>query len=152
MRIAVSIAVFACAAQVHAQTVDRRYAEEPTGGLGLPATPLAGEHDARAVSLNAGGLGLLRGPELALALELEDHDVANSGGPGFGAFLGTSGGGGLLPRYGVGLGFEWLRPARTQLAPDPGEPFRFTLGLALGLGPRAGFGVAWHHFSAEGAL
>ena len=33
-----------------------------------------------------------------------------------------------LPRFGVGLGVEWLRPSRAQLAPDPGEPFRFTLG------------------------
>jgi len=118
----------------------------------MPATPLAGEHDARAVSINAGGLALLRGPDLTLALDLEDHDVSNSGAPGFGAFFGTSGGGGLLPRFGFGLGFEWLRPARTQLVPDPGEPFRFTMGFALGLGPRAGLGFAWHHFSAEGAL
>jgi protease-4 len=157
MKIAVSALVFAgaClggAAVAHAQSVDRRYAEEPTGGLALPATPLAGEHDARAVVMNPGGLSLLRGSEMALALDLEDADVATSAGPGLGAYLATSGGGSILPRYGIGLGFEWLRPAREQLQPDPGEPFRFTLGLALGLTERAGFGFAWHHFSADGAL
>src|SRR5215212_10263946 len=90
-------------AVAHAQLVDRRYAEEPTGGLELPATPLAGEHDGRAVVANPGGLTLLRGPELALALDLQDPDVASSGGPGFGAYLATSGGGGIVPRYGIGL-------------------------------------------------
>ena len=48
----------------------------------LPMTPLAGEHDARAVSANPGGLALIRGTELALALDLEDPDVATSAGPG----------------------------------------------------------------------
>jgi len=38
-----------------AQGVDRRYAEEPTGGMALPLAPLAGEHDARAVTVNPGG-------------------------------------------------------------------------------------------------
>ena len=70
-----------------AQGVDRRYAEEPTNGMALPLTPLAGEHDARAVVANPGGLALLRGAEVALALGLEDPDVATSAGPGFGAFL-----------------------------------------------------------------
>ncbi|HEY5927232.1 MAG TPA: signal peptide peptidase SppA [Kofleriaceae bacterium] len=160
MKIAVSTRVIAGVAVAHvvagsiayAQSVDRRYAEEPTGGLALPTTPLAGEHDARAVVMNPGGLSLLRGPEIALALDLEDETVASSAGPGFGGYLATSGGGTILPRYGVGFGFEWLRPSRAQLAPDPGQPFRFTLGLAMGLGPSAGFGLAWHHFSADGAL
>src|SRR5688500_1789453 len=149
---ALVIASSAARARVaHAQSVDRRYAEEPTGGLALPATPLAGEHDGRAVVMNPGGLSLLRGPELALALELQDPDIATSAGPGFGAYLATSGGGTILPRYGFGLGFEWLRPSRAQLAPDPGEPFRFTLGFALALGRNAGLGLGWHHYSAEGA-
>lgn len=156
MKIAVCALVIAGSAvatrPASAQSVDRRYAEEPTGGLMLPATPLAGEHDARAVVVNAGGLGLLRGPELALALDLQDPDVATSAGQGFGAYLATSGGGGVLPRYGIGMALEWLRPSRAQLAPDPGEPFRFTLGFALGLGRNAGFGFGWHHFSADGAL
>jgi protease-4 len=150
---ALVIASSAAGAQVvHAQSVDRRYAEEPTGGLTLPATPLAGEHDGRAVVMNPGGLSLLRGPELALALELQDPDVATSAGPGFGAYMATSGGGSILPRYGFGLGFEWLRPSRAQLAPDPGEPFRFTMGFALALGRSAGLGLGWHHYSADGVL
>ncbi|HEY6180317.1 MAG TPA: signal peptide peptidase SppA, partial [Kofleriaceae bacterium] len=47
---------------------------------------------------------------------------------------------------------EWLRPSRSRLSPDPGEPFRLTLGLAAPLGASAGFGIAWHHFHADGAL
>ncbi|MDB4957456.1 MAG: signal peptide peptidase SppA, type [Myxococcales bacterium] len=139
------------AAAAHAQ-VDRRYAEEPTSGLDIPTTPLAGEQDARATTYNPGGLALLRGPELELALDLQDPDVATSAGPGFGIFFGTSGGGSLVPHFGFGLGFEWLRPARAQLAPDPGQPFRFTMSYALGLGPNGGLGFAWHHFIAEGPL
>ena len=135
-----------------AQGVDRRYAEEPTGGMALPLTPLAGEHDARAVVANPGGLAMLRGSELALALGLEDGEVATSAGPGFGLFSASVLGGGLIPKFAIGLGFEWLRPERSQLAPDPGSPFRFTLGLATGLGKTAGVGFAWHHFHDERIL
>lgn len=153
MRIGVYLVAIATLGGVaRAQSVDRRYVEEPTGGLWLPATPLAGEHDARAVVANPGGLALLRGPELALALELADEDVATSSGPGFGTYVGTSGGGGILPRYGFGMAFEWLRPPRAELSPDPGEPFRFTLGLATALGKNAGFGFSWHHFHDTGIL
>jgi protease-4 len=137
----------------HAQAVDRRYAEEPTGGLAQPVTPLAGEYDARTVSTNAGGLALLRGPELALQLDLEDPDIATSSGAGFGAYVAPSGGGGgVVPKYGIGMGFEWLRPSRAQLSPDPGDPFRFTLGFATGHRSHAGLGIARQHFSAAGAL
>lgn len=152
MRSAVCGLVIAISAVAHAQSVDRRYTEEPTGGLALPATPLAGEHDGRAVVMNPGGLSLLRGPELALAFELQDTDVATSTGQGFGAYMATAGGGSIVPRYGIGLGFEWLRPSRSRLVPDPGQPFRFTLGMAMGLGPRAGLGLAWHHYNADSEL
>ncbi|MEJ7604610.1 MAG: signal peptide peptidase SppA, partial [Kofleriaceae bacterium] len=101
---------------------------------------------------NPGGLPLVRGAEMALVLGLEDPDVVTSAGQGFGAFVAMAGGGGLLPRFGLGLGLEWLRPSRSQLTPDPGSPFRFTLGLATALGRSAGFGFAWHHFHDEGAL
>ncbi|HEY0991089.1 MAG TPA: signal peptide peptidase SppA, partial [Kofleriaceae bacterium] len=47
---------------------------------------------------------------------------------------------------------EWLRPSRGQLEPDPGKPFRLTLGAAAPLGRNAGVGATWHHFVAEGAL
>ena len=151
MKVAVC-AVLLAAATAHAQAVDRRYAEEPTGGLFLPGTPLAGEHDALATTINPGGLPLLRGAELALALDLEDPDVATTSGPGFGTYVATTFGGKYIPRSGIGMALEWLRPSRAQLAPDPGRPFRFTLSYGLALGKTAGFGVAWHRFSAEGPL
>ena len=135
-----------------AAQVSVRYAEEPTGGLALPTTPLAGEHDARAVDANPGGLALLRGTELAVALDAEDSDVATSSGPGFGTYLATTMGGHLVPRIGVGVGLEWLRPPRADLSPDPGAPFRLTLAWASSLGRNGGLGVAWHHFIGDGAL
>jgi protease-4 len=136
----------------HAQSVDRRYAEEPTDGVAMPTAPLAGEFDGRVVATNPGGLPLVRESELAMVLDLEDPDVATSAGQGFGAYLAIAAGGKLLPRFGIGLGLEWLRPSRSQLEPDPGSPFRFTLGLATAIGKGAGFGFAWHHFHDEGAL
>lgn len=151
MRFAVCV-LLAATTVAHAQGIDRRYAEEPTGGMMLPAVPLAGEHDALATTVNPGGLPLLRGPDLGLAVDLEDPDVATSGGPGFGAFFGTTLGGGILPKMGAGMALEWLRPPRANLSPDPGRPFRFTLGYALALGKNAGVGVSWHHFAADGAL
>jgi protease-4 len=152
MRIAVVLAAV-CPTIALAQPADRSYVEEPTDGIAMPTAPLAGEFDGRVVVTNPGGLPLVRGSELALVLGAEDEDVAtSSGGQGVGAYAAYSGGGGLLPRFGLGLGFEWLRPSRTQLDLDPHEPFRFTLGLATALGANAGFGAAWHHFHAEGPL
>jgi len=151
MRIVV-IAALSASATAHAQGVDHRYVEEPTQGMALPTTPLAGEHDARAVAVNPGGLALVRGNELAVALDVENPDVATSAGQGFGVFGASSLGGRLLPQVGVGVGLEWLRPSRGQLDPDPGKPFRLTLGLAAPLGHNAGVGASWHHFHAEGVL
>ena len=59
MKLAVC-AVLLVATAAHAQGVDRRYAEEPTGGMFLPAQPLAGEVDALTTVVNPGGLPLLR--------------------------------------------------------------------------------------------
>ena len=139
--------VLAAAGTARAQGVDRRYVEEPTDGIALPTAPLAGEFDGRTVATNPGGLPLVRGTELALALALEDPDVATSAGQGFGAFLAMAGGGGILPRFGLGVGLEWLRPPREQLEPDPGEPFRATIGLGAAVGRSSGVGVSWHHVS-----
>jgi protease-4 len=150
-RALVLVAVLSAASVARAQ-VGIRYAEEPTGGLALPTTPLAGEHDARAVDVNPGGLALLRGTELALALDLDDTAIATSAGQGFGVYAAGTLGGSLLPKLGVGVGLEWLRPPRADLAPDPGTPFRLTLAWAAPLGDNAGFGVSWHHFIADGAL
>jgi protease IV len=152
MRIVVIALVAALSSPAHAQAVERRYLEEPTRGMALPATPLAGEHDARTVVVNPGGLALVRGSELALALDLEDSQVATGAGQGLGGFWASSFGGRIVPRLGIGLGLEWLRPARERLAIDPGKPFRLTLGVAAPLGRSAGLGVTWHHFHADGAL
>jgi len=152
MRNAVVLAICLTAQVAHAQGADRSYAEEPTDGVALPTAPLAGEFDGRVVATNPGGLPLVRGSELALVIGLEDPDVATSAGQGVGAFMAYSGGGKILPRFGLGLGFEWLRPSRSHLEPDPGEPFRFTLGLATSMGSNVGVGASWHRFHAEGPL
>jgi protease-4 len=152
MRNAVFAALVVVTATARAQGVDRRYVEEPTEGLALPMVPLAGEHDARSVAANPGGLALLRGTELALVLDIEDPDIATSAGPGVGAYAAMVVGVPLLPRFAVGLGAEWLRPSRAQLAPDPGEPFRFTFALATAIGKHAGLGFSWHTFRHGGAL
>lgn len=152
MRIALVAGMCCCFIGTAGAQVDRRYAEEPTSGLALPAAPLAGEFDGRVVATNPGGLPFVNGSELALVLNIEDPDVATSSGQGVGAYVAMAGGGGFLPRFGVGLGFEWLRPSRSNLAPDPGEPFRFTLGLGNALGKRAAFGMSWHHFFDDGRV
>src|SRR5262245_50676526 len=133
-------------------TVDRRYQDEPTSGVYLPATPMAGEQDARAVSVNPSGLQFLRGPHLTLALDLADEDVATTGGSGFAAFLASSLFGGLLPKISYGLGLEVLAPPRARLLPDPGSPVRFTYAQSIGLGRAAALGVSWHHFFDDGPL
>jgi protease-4 len=148
-----AVALAAGGGLAHAQAAPaRRVVEEPTGGLDLPTTPLAGEHDARAVVVNPGGLALVRGRDLTLALDLEQEDVAAAAGQGFGAYAATPFGGGILPRLGVGAGLEWLRPSGAQLDPNPGRPFRLTLGAAYGIGSNAGIGAAWHYFHAASAL
>ncbi len=134
-----------------AQPVDRQFVEEPSDGVALPLAPLAGEHDARTVSVNPGGIALVRGTELALALDLEDPDVATSAGQGVGAFVASSIGGGIFPRLAYGLGIEALRPPRERLTPDPGTPTRFTLGFAGLLGKSTGIGITWHHYWSEQA-
>lgn len=135
-----------------AQTVDRRYVAEPTDGMTLPATALAGEHDGRALLVNPGGLGLVRGPEVLLALQYEDPDRADAPGAGGGLLLTGPLGGGLLPRVGLGLGVEVLRPSRGALTPDPGTPVRTSLGAALPIGSSAAVGAAWRHFFDDGGL
>jgi protease IV len=135
-------------ADAHAQ---RQIAEEPTGGVHLPATPLAGEHDARATSVNPAGLQFVGGFSLALAIDAAGEERATGGGTGVGLYLASAMGGGLLPRLGLGLGLEWLDPPRARLTPDPGAPVRTTVATSLGLGPRAALGVSWHHFFDDAA-
>ncbi len=151
MRFAVLATLTATVATAHAQTADRRYAAEPTDGVAMPTTPLAGELDARTVTENPGGLVFLHGLEASLVADFEDASVATSDGPGFGAFAGYAFGGRYFRRLGIGLGAEWLRPPRTDLVPDPGTPFRFTTTGAAMLPWDIGLGLAWHHFIGGGA-
>ncbi len=132
-----------------AQVPDRRYVDEPTGGLELPATPLAGDHDPRAVVANPGGLQLLDGAGLVFAATGLDPDATASAGTGLGVYGATRLGGGLLPRLGVGAGFELLRPARSSLTPDPGRPARLSLAASMSI---RGFGVGagWRHLLGDG--
>ncbi|MEO6772046.1 MAG: signal peptide peptidase SppA [Kofleriaceae bacterium] len=144
--------VMVAATQAHAQVVNRRYAEAPTDGLALPGTPIAGDADARAVNLDPAGLAFLNGPELAIALDLENADVGTSSGPGFGIYAGDSLFGGVLPKIGIGLGLEWLRPPRTDLVPDPGEPVRLTVSHANAIGSHLSLGLNFHYFINGGPL
>jgi len=138
------------AGRANAQGVDRRYAEEPTDGMALPTAPLAGEHDARTVRAQSGGLALVRGAEMALVLGLEDSDVATSSGQGFrrissrrrAAAVGSC-------RGSVGASASSVRPAAHQLTPDPGRRLVNT-GFATGWAGGGGLGVSWHHFHDEG--
>ena len=63
------LALLLSAQAAQAQGIDRRYLDEPTRGVTLPTTPLAGEHDARALSVNPAGLQFLRGPEALLVVD-----------------------------------------------------------------------------------
>ncbi|HTJ45850.1 MAG TPA: signal peptide peptidase SppA [Kofleriaceae bacterium] len=139
-------------AAAHAQPVDRRYAEEPTAGVELPATPLAGDQDARAVSANPAGVWWLGGPSFALVAGLADQARADSAGAGVGIFAASTIGGGFLPKVGWGWAVEWLRPPRSELVPDPGAPVRFTIAESIPLATLGSFGASWHHFSGDGAL
>jgi protease-4 len=148
----VVVAGILCAgAAAHAQAT-RRYAEEPTDGITLPTTPLAGDQDARAVAVNPAGLWWLEGQSLAVAFGLTDRGRADSAGPGVGGYAGSSLGGGLLPRIAAGLGVEWVRPPTGKLVPEPGDSVRFTLAGGLPLGRFGSFGVSWHHFASDGAV
>jgi len=129
-----------------AQPEDRRYNEEPTGGLETPASPLAGEFDALAVVTNPAGLQFLRGNHLGLVLHFDDDDYAVTGGAGYGVYDGFTVGGRWLPQMGLGFGVELLRPNRSALTPDPGEATRLSVGWSLGLGDSAALGLSWHAF------
>jgi protease IV len=126
--------------------VEQSFATEPTAGVRLPLTPLAGEHDALSTVVNPAGLWFLRGGAFAAALDLADDDHATDTGPGLGLYTAGTLGGGILPRTGVGVGLEFLRPSRERLEPDPGSPVRLSIGTALGLGRSTALGVTWHRF------
>jgi protease-4 len=131
-----------------AQPVEQQYAEEPTDGIELPATPLAGDHDATATVMNPAGLQFLGGSYLGLALDLAGEDEATTSGPGVGVYLARPRGK-ILP-FALGVGLEVLRPARPRLVPDPGSPVRFTFAASMALGEHAALGVSWHRFFDDG--
>ncbi len=146
-RIALLATLIGAAGQAHAQPLDNRsYAEEPTGGVTLPAVGLAGDQDATAVSVNPAGLYFLNGGDFALALDgIREQDTTTSG-EGLGLYYGAVLGGRFLPRLGIGFGVEALRPSRIRLDPDPGTPTRLTTALAMPLGRTAALGLSWHRF------
>lgn len=149
--IAAAIVVLLVSADLAAQPEPSpRYAEEPTAGLNLPTTGIAGEHDALAVSQNPAGVHFLGGWHLALAIDLvPDEEEATAAGAGWGMFAAGTIGGKLFPRLGWGVGLEFLSPPRVVLAPDPGSPTRFTWATSLPLGRMAAIGLGWHHFFDE---
>jgi protease IV len=124
----------------------------PTDGLYLPAIPLAGEHDALSVSVNPAGVALLRGGHVALGLDLAGEEAAAGLGRGIGFFAATDYAGGLLPRLGIGVGFEGLRPPGEPFAEDTGTPMRFSLANAIALSDQLAVGVAYRHFFGDGPL
>ncbi len=140
--VTIACAVTATATVAHGQ----RYVDEPTDGIELPATPLAGDQDARATVVNPGGLYFLDGQSVVLALSGSGEDDAASAGTGVGAFVATPLGGRFLPRFAVAAGLELGLPPRAVLAPDPGQPWRFTLATSFAPVPALGWGlgVAWH--------
>ncbi len=146
LRLITLISFLLMASRVASAQPGPQYAEEPTGGVELPATALAGEHDALSTVVNPAGLSFIGGGSLSLALSMADEDRASSAGPGFGIYYGqTLGGGGNMPRLGFGIATEFLSPSRRNLVPDPGSPTRLTLATSLGAGNFA-LGLAWHRF------
>lgn len=136
----------------HAQALDRRFEVEPTQGIALPATALAGEHDGRALSANPAGLHFLSGPEALLVFNYSDPDTADAGGTGGGLFIAGPAGGTWLPRLGIGVGLEFLRPSRSRLLPDPGTPVRASLAASWALSRDFALGLSWHHFFDDGPV
>ncbi len=135
-----------------AQVVDRRTLAAPTDGIALPITSLAGDFDARTVSANPAGLTFLPAWERAFVMTLHDPEQATRNGTGAGGFIAAPGGGGWLPRFGWGVGVEYVRGPRAVLLPDPGSPWRFTLAGSLEVMRGLSVGLSWHRFADDGAL
>ena len=144
--------LFAAPGSAVAQATDIRYAEEPTGGLEIPATSLTGEHDAYSVVKNPAGLMYVGGFSAGLGLNLGDDEDATATGPGLGLYLARSFSGGLIPPLGLGVAFEFLQPSRAALDPDPGSPTRISLAAAMPLGRRAALGLSYHRLFDDPGL
>ncbi|MEZ4400330.1 MAG: signal peptide peptidase SppA [Kofleriaceae bacterium] len=150
--VVVSIAVTCVASAVPAaaQVAANRYLDDPTRGIELPVTPLAGDADARATVANPGALQFLDGQSLVLAAT-GLTDQAASGGGGLGGYAATPLGGGLIPRFAVAAGLERLFPPRASLDPDPGEPWRLSLAASVSAWRGWALGGTWHHGFGGGA-
>jgi protease-4 len=141
--------LLAAVALPRAARAQARFADEPTVGTALPATPLAGDHDALAVSVNPAGLVYLGDWHLELALTTLGEDRAEGPGSGFGLFAAAPLDLPLLPRLAFGIGLEQLLPPRAALAPDPGKPLRLSLAGAWAWRPGVAFGAALRWFSDD---
>jgi protease-4 len=128
---------------------EHRFVEEPTVGMSLPGTSVAGDHDGTAVSVNPAGLTFLGDYHLEVALTGLDEDHAQGPGGGLGFFAATPVALPLLPRLGFGIAVEQLLPPRIALAPDPGKAVRYSLGAAYEWRKDVSFGAAWRHFSDD---
>jgi protease-4 len=130
----------------------QRFAEEPTSATELPATPLAGDHDALSVSVNPAGLVFLPSWHLELAYTRLAESTAEGPGSGFGLY----GAAPLkvpllpLPELAFGFGIEQLAPPRVSLAPDPGAPVRLSLAMAYMWRHDLALGLAWRLYEDEG--
>lgn len=126
-----------------------RFAEDPTTGLDLPAQGLAGDHGATAVDRNPAGLLYLGGFQLDGVFTGLDADHADGPGTGIGFYAGVPIRAPFVPPMAFGVAVEKFLPPRAQVAPDPGEPVRFSLAAALPVGPGS-LGAAWRHFVDDG--
>jgi protease-4 len=127
-----------------------RFADEVTIGTKLPATTLAGDQDATAVSTNPAGLVALGDWHLELAFTGLVEDRAEGPGAGFALFGAAPLRLPFLPKLAFGFGIEQLTPPRVALAPDPGSPLRLSLAGAYEWQGGVAFGLAWRTFSDDG--
>lgn len=128
----------------------KRFADDPTAGIALPATPLAGDQDATAIALNPAGLVFLGDWHVEFAITGLREAYAHAHGTGFGLYAATPLRLPLLPNVAFGAALEQLEPPRVTLVPDPGEPMRLSLTAAYEWTKQLGVGVAWRHFFAGG--
>ncbi|MBK9030543.1 MAG: signal peptide peptidase SppA [Myxococcales bacterium] len=147
--VTITWAVMVGAAPAWAQVAPGRYADDSTRGVELPATPLAGDQDARATVVNPGGLYFLDGQSVVGVISGAGAENAVALGPGLGAFAATPLGGRFLPRFAVAAGLEVGLPARAAVAPDPGTPVRATVAAAYAPWAGWGVGLAWHRFFGD---
>jgi protease-4 len=142
-----ALVVWLAAAPALAQ--DQRFAPEPSAGLTLPWTGLAGDADGAAVVSNPAQLPFLGGAHLDLSwTETLSEDVAGEG-EGLGFYAATPVTLPFLPRLAFGVAAERLTPPRGVYSVEPGRPTRLSLATAWASGRSLAFGVTWHHFLAD---